>query len=118
MIRVDHRDFEIDGFERAEARHRGREEHCNIDALAIHIFYADMRIAAAAHIGMLGERATPGADERFIGTRYAERPGGVELMEETEKEFRRARGDFALQVFEVRSELRIEISVVEPVRLH
>jgi hypothetical protein len=86
MVRVDHRDFEIDGLQRAEARHDGREEHRHVDALAIHILDADMRIAAAAHIGMLGTWITSGADQRLIGMGHAERPAGVELMEETEKE--------------------------------
>ena len=86
MVRANHRDFEIDALERAETRHHRREQHRDVDSLAIHILDAHVRIEAAAHVGPLAMRIAPGAHQRLVGSGNAQWTSGIQLMEVAEED--------------------------------
>ncbi len=118
MVRANHRDFEIDALQRAEARDHRREQHPDIDALAIHVLDSNLRIETAARIRRLAMRLSAGAHQRLVPPRHAERPPGIQLMEIAEEVFRRPRRRDLLQLLELRFEFALEVLIVELVRFH
>ena len=67
MVGADHRAFELDRLERAEARDHRREQDRDVDTLAIHILDLDMRVPAPAHVGLFAARIAPGTHQRLSG---------------------------------------------------
>ncbi len=119
MVRANHRDFEIDAVERAETRHHRREQDGDVDALAIHVLDANVRIESAARCrGCSPCGLRPVRISGLSGSRDAERASGVELMEIAEEIFRGARRGDLLQLVELGLELAVEILVIELVGLH